>query len=129
MDSGASWSISTQFAKYISYDDLLKLKRAEITGTSSKSVVQRLQIDAKINYELVCLPLTTPDWKNRWQAMCIANSTISRTSSRMSLSVSLDAALQEKERMAENWRSSSSFNEDEVTITTLGMEMLDHITM
>ncbi|KAJ7052637.1 PRMT5 arginine-N-methyltransferase-domain-containing protein [Mycena amicta] len=58
-------------------------------------------------YDLVCLPLTTDNWKRRWTEMCLLPN---------GADLAADMAA---EKLAEAWRTKPSFLLDEVTITQL----------
>jgi protein arginine N-methyltransferase 5 len=60
-------------------------------------------------YKRACIPLTTDQWRVRWQSMCL----LPTESSEEDKEVAANAA--------ETWRRSPAFKRDEVTITRLGV--------
>ncbi|KAI0314613.1 shk1 kinase-binding protein 1 [Amylostereum chailletii] len=58
-------------------------------------------------YDIVCLPLTTDAWKQRWHAMCVLSAD------------DVDEKNTEPETHAETWRANPVFLAEEVTLTRL----------
>lgn len=59
-------------------------------------------------YDVVCLPLTNENWRERWRSMCV-------------IPVGqMEGENSEAERRAETWRANPCFLRDEVTMSRLG---------
>ena len=80
------------------------------------SVLSLLSDARERDNDLICIPLTTEAWKQRWSKMCILPGEPSENGEATKNA--------DVEALAEAWRGSPAFQSDEVTITRLGV----HIT-
>ncbi|KAF8639417.1 hypothetical protein AX17_001507 [Amanita inopinata Kibby_2008] len=104
----AGWDIRATIATFLTLEDIEKAS-ATLDHRQHATPVLKLISEARSKgYDIVCLPLTTDKWKQRWSEMCIQPSEISECER--------DAAA---EKSAEEWRACPGFLKDEVTITRL----------
>ncbi|KAF8896284.1 PRMT5 arginine-N-methyltransferase-domain-containing protein [Infundibulicybe gibba] len=98
----ASWDPSAAISTYLTLEDISNAPRDSKYATP----VLKLTADAQDKgYDIVCLPITTDKWKQRWTDMCV-------------LPPGSDGERHgEAEQRAEAWRSRPGFMRDEVTIT------------
>lgn len=100
--------MSATISTFITLDDISR-KSTTITSSNDTTAVLKLIAEALAkNYDTVCLPITTANWKNRWTDMCLLPTGSDRDK---------DMAAEQR---AEAWRSKPCFMRDEVTITRLG---------
>ncbi|KAH7106503.1 PRMT5-domain-containing protein [Auriculariales sp. MPI-PUGE-AT-0066] len=62
-----------------------------------------------LQYDIVCVPLTTDAWRTRWQEMCIAPTTNGDPT--------LPLPEHAQDQRSEQWRAGAGFRRDEVTVT------------
>lgn len=105
----ASWDTSATISTFLTHDDIQKA--AANLDQEHQTPVLKLVAEARSKgYDVICIPLTTENWKKRWEGMCLVPSEADR-----------DAAVCAGQRAeAEAWRSGPGFLQDEVTITRLG---------
>lgn len=107
----ANMSISTHipFALHVPVEDL-----PAADPTLEFSPVQRAVQNAHdLQYDLVCVPLTTEAWKTRWQDMCV----VPTVNGAAPMNGSRDLKLEER---AEQWRAGTGFRRNEVTMARPG---------
>ena len=97
------------FALHVPVDDL-----PAADPTLESSPVQRAVKNAHdLQYDLVCVPLTTEAWKTRWQDMCV----VPTINGAAPMNGSRDLKLEER---AEQWRAGTGFRRNEVTMSRPG---------
>lgn len=99
--------MSAGIAALITHDDIRRASDAPDERFATPVLKLLSQAKTK-NYETVCLPITTPQWRARWRGMCILPGGQDRD---------MDALA---EQQAEAWRSQPAFQREELTVTRLG---------
>ncbi|KAF7330502.1 Protein arginine N-methyltransferase [Mycena venus] len=102
-----SWDNAASISALLTLEDIAKAARAPPKPDAPTPVLALSAQARSKGYDLVCLPLTTENWKKRWTEMCLLPS-----------GVDLDADMAAEKR-AEAWRAKPNFLLDEVTITQL----------
>lgn len=152
----AQWhhSPSAGLATVFTLDDILRASVSFISPSPSADAsthshlphAQKEQPDTPVlrlvkearnkGYETICLPLTTQNWRDRWEGMCLLPSSPAQASALESDKVektgenlddfgaahlTIDAEKKKKDRAtaAEQWRARPGFLQDEVTITRI----------
>jgi protein arginine N-methyltransferase 5 len=88
---------------------LRDIQNAPVAKDASQTPVLNVLAAARsMGYDGLCLPLTTDNWKTRWEETCLQPVG----------STERDLVA---ERVAEEWRSKPVFMPDEVTMTRLGV--------
>ena len=101
-----SWNSST-IVTFVTIDDIQHTPVAK--DDSVQTPVLNLSAEARsMGYQGLCLPLTTENWKARWEETCL-------------LPVGSTEKDLVSEKLAEEWRSKPAFIEDEVTMARIGM--------
>lgn len=72
----------------------------------------------KTEYDLVCMPLTNPNWQSRWERMCTF--TTSATEAELGLVPGQHHNQHSSRTDAELWRAGGGFMRNEVNITRSG---------
>lgn len=96
-------------ASCFSFEDISQAS-ARTDGSDKTPVLKLIRESQTKGYDFVCLPLTTPKWRERWRNMCIVPSASANDADENATA----------EQQAEAWRKAPSFLHEEVTISTLG---------
>ncbi|XP_006459365.1 hypothetical protein AGABI2DRAFT_218502 [Agaricus bisporus var. bisporus H97] len=137
----AQWhhSPSAGLATVFTLDDILRASVSFISPSPSADAsthshlphAQKEQPDTPVlrlvkearnkGYETICLPLTTQNWRDRWEGMCLLPSSPAQASALETAHLTIDAEKKKKDRAtaAEQWRARPGFLQDEVTITRI----------
>ncbi|KAJ7707762.1 PRMT5-domain-containing protein [Mycena rosella] len=102
-----SWDSAASISTLLTHTDIYKAASEPPTPDASTPVLGLSSQARSKGYDLVCLPLTTDKWKQRWTEMCL-----------LPTGTDLDTDMA-AERRAEAWRAKPGFLRDEVTITQL----------
>ncbi|KAF8625564.1 hypothetical protein AX15_005327 [Amanita polypyramis BW_CC] len=105
-----SWNAHAAIATYLTLEDINK---AATTLDVQQYATPILKIAAEARskgYDVICLPLTTDKWKQRWTEMCIQPPETGDGE---------PYVISTAERRAEEWRARPAFQKDEVTMTRL----------
>lgn len=95
-------------ASCFSFEDISQAS-ARTDGSDKTPVLKLIRESQTKGYDFVCLPLTTPKWRERWRNMCIVPSASANDADENATA----------EQQAEAWRKAPSFLHEEVTISTL----------
>ena len=134
MDS--TWTSTSPVARCFSLDETL---HPPLDGLGDfRTVVLKRKGDARRLYDAVCVPLTTPAWRERWKRLCTTASGIgifaqdemdnwmdvgeeSETSTEVGEGkAGQPVVLKKDEEETERWRMNPVFLKGEVTMTALG---------
>jgi type II protein arginine methyltransferase len=101
-------------ASCFTYDDISQAS-TRTNGSDKTPVLKLIKESHAKGYDFICIPLTTPKWRERWRNMCIVPS------------ASTDGTEETAtiEQQAEAWRKAPSFLLEEVTISRLGKRDLN----
>ena len=105
------WDPSALLSTAFTLGDLEKANQSFKGPNKEQYETSVLKITAEAQdkgYKRACIPLTTDQWRVRWQSMCL---------------LPTESSEEDKEaatKAAETWRRSPAFRRDEVTITRLG---------
>lgn len=103
-----SWENAASISALLTLEDISKAAQRPPQSDAPTPVLALSAQARSKGYDLVCLPLTTDKWKQRWTEMCLVPPGTD------------SAADMAAERRAEAWRAKPGFLLDEVTITQLG---------
>ncbi|PFH53048.1 hypothetical protein AMATHDRAFT_138418 [Amanita thiersii Skay4041] len=102
------WDVHASIATYLTFEDISHAAATLDTQQYATPVLKLVSEARAKGYDVICLPLTTDKWKQRWAEMCVQ---LQDDSERERDTVA--------ERRAEEWRARPAFLKDEVTITRL----------
>ncbi|KAJ7127039.1 PRMT5-domain-containing protein [Mycena epipterygia] len=102
-----SWDTAALISTLLTLEEISRASKQPPRPDAPTPVLALSNQARSKNYDLVCLPLTTDKWKQRWTEMCL-----------LPTGTDLDADMA-AERRAEAWRAKPAFLQDEVTITQL----------
>jgi protein arginine N-methyltransferase 5 len=100
---------AASLASCFTFDDISQAS-ARTDGSDKTPVLKLISESHAKGYDFVCLPLTTPKWRERWRNMCIVPSASTDDTDENATA----------EQQAEAWRKAPSFLHEEVTISRLG---------
>ena len=110
------------------------LSLSDISASSKpdeRPLIARTEKARDVGYDLLCVPLTTDVWRDRWRAMCVLPTASHAADSgersekdgdedaRMSVGPE-GAKMRAAEARAEAWRAAPAFEANEVTLVHLG---------
>jgi protein arginine N-methyltransferase 5 len=104
-----SWNTGATIATYITLEDLNKAASTLDVQYHATPVLKLVSEARAKGYNMLCLPITTDKWKQRWTEMCIQSSELEEHERDLVV-----------ERRTEEWRARPAFLKDEVTMTRLG---------
>ncbi|KAG1771016.1 PRMT5-domain-containing protein [Suillus occidentalis] len=99
---------AASLASCFTFDDISQAS-ARTDGSDKTPVLKLIRESHAKGYDFVCLPLTTPKWRERWRNMCIVPSASANDTDENATA----------EQQAEAWRKAPSFLHEEVTISRL----------
>jgi len=100
---------AASLASCFTFDDISQAS-ARTDASDRTPVLKLIKESHAKGYDCVCIPITTPKWRERWRNMCIVPPASTDTAEET-------AAI---EHQAEAWRRAPSFLLEEVTISRLG---------
>ena len=106
-----SWGAArATIATFYTLDDIQKVSDSLGEINYATPVLKLVSEARSKGYDVICMPLTTDKWRQRWAEMCIQPSEGQRGEQDSTAA----------ERRAEQWRAQPAFLKDEVTMTRLG---------
>ncbi|KAG6827203.1 hypothetical protein H0H92_012808 [Tricholoma furcatifolium] len=102
-----AWNASASISTFLTLDDISNASHTHDPSEYDTPVLQLLAEARSKGCDTIFLPLTTNEWKTRWESMCL-------------LPPGSESEVQvHAEQKAEVWRSRPGFLKDEVTLTRL----------
>ncbi|TFK40311.1 shk1 kinase-binding protein 1 [Crucibulum laeve] len=99
----ATWDPATALSTFLTLDDISRASQ-EVNPNYETPILKLVAEARSKGYDVLCLPLTTEKWKQRWSDMCLENP---------------DRDKEAAAKAAEAWRARPGFVRDEVTLTRL----------